>query len=136
MAVQTISIQLPDEIYQRLRRVAAATNQPLEEVAFQSIRGNLPLSLDDLAPDLRDLVADLPALDDDALWAIVSEPLPPQQARRAQHLLRKVCDKMLTAAEQAELAALRNLTDRYVLRRSYALALLKWRGQAVQLPAE
>ncbi len=134
MAVQTISIQLPDEIYQRLQRVAAAINQPLEEVVFQSIRSNLPPSLDDLTPDLRDLVADLPALDDDALWAIVSEPLPPQPARRHQHLLRKAHDRQLTAAEQAELAALRDMTDRYVLRRSYALALLKWRGH--RLPGE
>ena len=134
MAVQTISIELPDEIYQRLQQVAAATNQPLEAVAFQSIRGNLPPSLDDLNPDLRDLVADLPPLDDEALWAIVSESLPPQQARRHQHLLRKARDRMLTVAEQAELAALRDMTDRYVLRRSYALALLKWRGH--RLPGE
>ncbi len=37
----------------------------------------------------------------------------------------------LTAAERAELARLREETDRFVLRRSYALALLKWRGHTV-----
>ncbi len=73
-------------------------------------------------------------LDNEALWAIVSESLLPQQARRHQHLLRKARDRMLTVAEQAELAALRDMTDRFVLRRSYALALLKWRGH--RLPGE
>ena len=41
MAVQTLQLQLPDAIYQRLQRVAEATNQPLEKVVLQTIRGNL-----------------------------------------------------------------------------------------------
>lgn len=128
MAIQTINIRLPDEIYQRLQRVAAATDQPLEEVVFQSIRGNLPPSLDELSLDLRDLVADLPSMSDEALRAIARESLPPQHARRHQHLLHKAQDGTLTVKEQAELAVLRGATDRHVTRRSYALALLKWRG--------
>ena len=42
MTVQTIHLQLPDAIYQRLQRMADATNQPIEEVLIQTIYGNLP----------------------------------------------------------------------------------------------
>src|SRR6266540_4023220 len=89
MTIQTIQIQIPDEIYQRLQRVAAATNRPLEEVVFQTIRGNLPPSVDDLSPALHGLVADLQSLSDDRLWAVAREPLPPRQWRRHQRLLHK-----------------------------------------------
>lgn len=131
MTVQTIHIQLPDAIYERLRRVAEATNQPLEEVVFQTIQGNLPPSLDDLRPELQRIVADLQHLSDEALWAIARAPLSPQQWRRHQRLLRKAQENTLTAAEQSELAKLREATDQFVIRRSYALALLKWHGHTI-----
>ncbi len=134
MTGQTIQIQLPAEIYHRLQRVADATQQPLEAVVFQTIQGNLPPSLDDLSPDLQRLVADLQALSDAALWQIARAPLPPHQWRRHQHLLAQGQAGHLSATEEAELAALRAATDQYVTRRSYALALLKWRGHT--LPAE
>ena len=131
MAVQTIQLQLPDAIYQRLQRVAEATNQPLEQVVLQTIRGNLPPLLDDLSPELRRIVVDLQHLDDIALWALTREPLPLQQWRRHQRLLRKAQDGILTADEQQELADLRVTTDQFVTRRSYALALLKWHGHTL-----
>src|SRR5215813_2907441 len=96
MTLQTINIQLPDTIYQRLQRVAEAMNQPIEEVVFQTIRGNLPPSLEDLSPELRRVVADLQRLSDEELWAIATAPLPPQQWRRHQRLLRKAQDGTLS----------------------------------------
>jgi hypothetical protein len=131
MAVPTIQIQLPDAIYQRLQRAAEVTNQSLEKVVLQTIRGNLPPLLDDLSPELRRAVADLQHLDDTALWAIARESLPPRQWRRHQRLLRKAQADTLTTDEQQELANLRTATDRFVTRRSYALALLKWHGHTL-----
>ena len=128
MTVQTITLELPKDIYQRLQRVAQATRQPVEEVMFQTIRGNLPPSIDDLPPELRDDLAALQNRSDEALWAIARESLPPAQWRRHEHLLRKNQASTLTGAERKELARLRTATDRFVFRRSYALALLKWRG--------
>ena len=131
MAVQTIQIQLPDDMYERFQRVAYATDQPLEEVVLQTIQGNLPPSLDDLDPESRRIVADLPHLSDDLLWRIAKEALPPKQWRRHQHLLQKGLDAELTAAQTQELESLREAADRLVTRRSYALALLKWRGHTI-----
>ena len=131
MTLQTINIQLPDTIYQRLQRMADAMNKPLEEVVFQTIQGNLPPSLDDLSPDLRTLVAEMQLLGDEELWAIAHNPLPSQQWRRHQHLLHKTEAETLSSAEQRELEELRTVTDQFVIRRSYALALLKWHGHTL-----
>ena len=128
MTIQPLHLQLPETIYQRLQRVAEVTNQPLEAVVVQTICGNLPPSFDDLRPEWREVVVDLPSLSDEALWAVAREPLPSSQWRRHQRLLHKGQEDTLTKAEHAELTGLRAVTDRYVTRRSYALALLKWRG--------
>jgi hypothetical protein len=117
MTVQTLHIPLPEAIVQRLQRVADATRQPLEAVVVQTICGNLPPALDDLSPALREVVADLPTLSDEALWAIARTSLPPKQWRRHQRLLRKAQGGPLTAAEQHGLEVLRAATDRFVTRR-------------------
>ncbi|MGE0827626.1 MAG: hypothetical protein AB7G75_33000 [Candidatus Binatia bacterium] len=131
MTIQPLHLELPEKIYRRLQRVAEVTNQPLEAVVTQTICGNLPPSLDDLNPEWREIVADLSSLSDDALWAITQEALPASQWRRHQRLLRKGQEGTLTEAEQTELTKLRTATDHYVTRRSYALALLKWRGHTL-----
>jgi hypothetical protein len=128
---QVVNIALPEEVYQRLQDAATLTQRPLEDVIFQTIRGNLPPVLADLAPEYRGLVVDLQRLGDDALWTIGKEALPTAQWRRHQHLLHKGEQGTLTPDEETELAGLREATDRFVTRRSYALALLKWRGHTI-----
>jgi len=131
MPNQTIPLQLPDAIYQRLQQVAHATNHSIEEVVLQTIRGNLPPSLDDLSPELHCVVADLQHMSDEALWSVAKEPLPQHQWRHHQRLLRKGQGGALSTAEHKELADLRAAADRFVTRRSYALALLKWHGHTI-----
>jgi len=131
MPNQTIPIQLPDAIYQRLQQVAHATNHSIEEVVLQTIRGNLPPSLDDLNPEWRCVVADLQHMSDETLWSVAKESLPQHQWRRHQRLLQKGQEGPLSTAEHKELAELRAAADRFVTRRSYALALLKWHGHTI-----
>ncbi|MBK9715734.1 MAG: hypothetical protein IPO81_31295 [Kouleothrix sp.] len=133
MTTRTINITLPDDVYRRLQQVADATRRPMEAVVIQSIQGNLPPSADDLSPDLRGELSALQDLSDAELWALAREALLGEQWRRHQRLLRKRETAALTAREQQELDQLRDRSDRAVLRRSYALALLKWRGYT--LPA-
>jgi hypothetical protein len=131
MATQSIHIELPEDIYHRLHDMAAVTHRSLEEILVQTLRGNLPLTPDDLPPAQHDLVAALAPLGDEALWAVAREPLPARDWRRHRRLLRKAQAGTLTPAEQGELAALREAVDRFVTRRSVALALLKWRGHTI-----
>ena len=131
--MQQVTMQLPDDIYRRIAAMAAALRRPVEEVLVLTIRGNLPPILDDLPADERDLIAELAPLSDAALHAIVTEPLPAQRWRRHRHLLGKAENGTLNVTEQEELAQLRSVVDRSVIRRSVALALLKWRGLPIPL---
>ncbi len=134
MTLQTITLRLPEDSYWRLQRMATALRRPLEEVASQTIRGNLPPAVDDLPAELQNELAGWSSLSDERLWEIARDPLPADQWRRHRRLLRKNEAGALTEAEREELARLRAATDRFVLRRSYALALLKWRGHTLPIP--
>ena len=128
---QTINLELPEDVYHRLEALAALTHRPLAEVLVQTLRGNLPVALADLPAEQRELVQDLLALDDEALWAVARTTLPRTTWRRHRHLLDKAAADALTPGEQGELASLRDATDRFVIRRSVALALLRWRGHTI-----
>ena len=103
---------------------------------FQTIRGNLPPTVDDLPADQQEDLAAMADLGDEALWAVVRQALPSAQWRRHQHLLRKNEAGTLTSAEREELDRLRLVTDRFVFERSFALALLKWRGHTLPMPEQ
>lgn len=120
--------------YRRLQRMAAVLRRPLEEVASQTIRGNLPPTVDDLPVELQNELADWLNLSDEQLWQIASAALPADQWQRHRRLLRKNEAGALTEVEHEQLAHLRTEVDRFVLRRSYALAVLKWRGHTLVMP--
>jgi hypothetical protein len=61
------------------------------------------------------------------------EILPAEQWDRHQQLLERNQAGTLTHIEQEELAHLRAVTDLFVFRRSYSLALLKWRGYTLPI---
>lgn len=134
MTLQTITLRLPEDSYRRLVRMAAVLRRPLEEVASQTIRGNLPPIVDDLPAEMQNELAAWLSLSDEQLWQIASAELPIGQWRRHRRLLRKNEAGALTDAGREELARLRAEADRFVLRRSYALAVLKWRGHILPMP--
>jgi hypothetical protein len=128
MALQTVKVKLPGVLYRRLERAAAITRQSLDAVLLQTIRGNLPPVLDDVPANESAELRALLNLSDDDLWAVAHSSIDPKRWRRHQSLLRKNAAGALSEREQAELARLRTETDHQVLRKSFALALLKWRG--------
>ena len=131
MMSQSLTLQLPDHIYQRLQRVAQTTRQPMEVVAYQSLQGNLPPLIEDVPDEWRGDLIEFEQLDDEALWKIAQEQLLKTQWERHQELLQRNQDGVLTDDERGELTRLRTAADRFVFRKSYALALLKWRGHAI-----
>jgi hypothetical protein len=111
--------------------MADATSQALEDVVLPTIWSNLPPLIEDLPPERRHVVTDRQSFNDADLWAVAREPVPPPQWRRHQRRLRKAHTGALTAAEQQALTRLRGATARFVIRRSYALALFKWREHTI-----
>ncbi|MEZ4712792.1 MAG: hypothetical protein R3A44_36730 [Caldilineaceae bacterium] len=131
MALQSVTLDLPDALYERLQHAAATLDRPLEEVLFQSVQGNLPPSLDDLPANLHDELRSYQSLDNQALWSIARSELPDSAWQQHQQLLEDQQTRKLTENEQCDLMRLREAVDMFVLRRSYAMALLKWRGHSL-----
>ena len=122
-------VTLPEEIYHRFQVSAHVMQQSMEDLLTQSIQGNLPPSIEDLPPELQNEIGlFLQSLTSQALWEIVKAPSLPAPRQRQQELLEKNQEETLTAAEMDKLEQLRVQMDRRGMRRSYALALLKWRG--------
>jgi hypothetical protein len=131
MASQSITLNLPEKLYQRIRQAADTMQRPLEDVFIQTIQGNLPPAIADLPDELQAEFMQLQMADDQTLWKLAKAPLSAKQWKRHQELLDKNQNDDLSIGEQTELAHLREIVDKFVMRRSYALALLKWRGYSL-----
>lgn len=131
MTVESVTITLPEPIVKRLQQAAQTMHVSVGDVLAQTIRGNLPPALADLPDDMQADFALLQSADSATLWRMAQESLPPAQRKRHESLLEQNREQQLSALEAAELARLRVIADRFVLRRSYALALLKWRGHTI-----
>lgn len=129
---QLLSIELPEELYERVRRAAAATNQPMETTLAAIVRGATP-SLDKVPPQYRAELEAMEVLGDDELGDITQAGLSAAKQRRLAYLLRVKQEGGLTNRQQSGLAELQSEADRLMLRRAYAALLLKYRGR--QLPS-
>jgi hypothetical protein len=117
MAVHTVTLELPDDVYQRAQHVAQATRRSLEEVVCEWIR-----------PPVQVTLPELTRLSDDELLQAARETLPPEHAHRLQELLAAQRQRSLSADEQREAVVLVEQEDFVTLRKARALFLLKQRG--------
>ena len=49
----TVTVDLPEDLYQLLEQSAQATNKPMAEVVVQSVKAGMPPSVSDLPPEVR-----------------------------------------------------------------------------------
>ena len=129
-ARSTLTLSLPDDIYQRVRRAAKGMKKPVEQALARIVAGATP-SLEKVPAPYR---AELEAMEDatdEVLWKETTRRAAPAQERRLKLLLQKNQHRELTDSEQEELDQLRSEADRLMLRRSYAYLLLKYRGHRI-----
>jgi hypothetical protein len=130
MGHPVLNLELPEDVYERVRRAAKGMNQSLEKALVNIVRAATP-SLEKVSAEYR---ADLEAMEDlgdEELWAILRSRSVPAKQRRLERLLDKNQRGSLTARERIALAELREDGDRLMLERSYAALLLKYRGHRV-----
>lgn len=130
MYQKSITLQLPDDLYERIQEAAEASERPVEKVLMESIDALFrhPLA----SEDLDGLLADLQAYSAAQLWAVVYRRLRWAQSLRLRELSAKGKQGQLSDTEHTELEQLVNLVDRDMLLRSEALLLLKQRGENVE----
>jgi len=127
MSRQTITLELPDELYDRVHDIAAAHQLDVESILIDSIA----LMFGELDND--GVEADkLSTFSDEQLWAIVHRHLAYPQDARLRELSIKADEGTLSDDEREEMSRLAVQVDRYVLLRSQALLLLKQRGYDVE----
>ena len=117
MAVHAITLELPDDIYQRAQLVAKTTRRSLEEVVGEWIR-----------PPMQVTLPELEQLSDDELLQTARATILPEHAQRLQELLTVQQQRNLSEDEQREAVMLVEQEDFVTLRRAKALFLLKQRG--------
>jgi hypothetical protein len=128
MHQQSVKLDLPVELYERIRETAEENNMPVEAMLLESIAlmfGSLP---DDsmLSP------SDLEDFTDEHLWAIVHRRFALPLDMRLRELTALGKHGNLSNQEQEELEQLVSAADRYIVLRSKALLLLKQRGFDVE----
>jgi hypothetical protein len=129
MSGKSITLDLPEDLYERVRQVAEQSQRPLERVLVESIR-----LLFVPPPTSTDVVATLTAMpnySDAQLWAVVYQRLAWPQSQRLHELSAKNKLEELTEDEQSEFEYLLTLNDHAMLLRSEALLLLKNRGHDI-----
>jgi hypothetical protein len=127
----TISVQIPDSIYQRLVNTANATGQSLEEVMLHALKVGSPPDWDAVPDEFKADLAVLDRLEDEALWKIATARKTPKDMVRYDELLERNRDTALTPEEKLELMELRAQAECFMLRKAQAAALLHWRGHHV-----
>lgn len=134
METATVTLQIPELLYQRLAQTAQATQQPVEKVVLHALQVGSPPPWDDIPDEFQADLASLDKLDDAALWEIARSHKSPDEMSRYDLLLDKNQNQTLSAAERLELAELRHQSDVFLLRKAQAAALLRWRGHRVPSP--
>ncbi|MCI0694528.1 hypothetical protein L0337_21275 [candidate division KSB1 bacterium] len=129
MNFQTVTLQVPKTIYQSARRTAKAVKRPLEDILVRVLKSSLP-SLEGLPKEMTKELIGLESLDDAQLWTVARSTLPPPKQQKLSRLLRKNQAGTLTERERETLDELISESERLMLRKARAYALLKWRGYA------
>jgi predicted transcriptional regulator len=134
--MQTITISLPDKVYQRLQHAAASAGKAEHELAAQSVQESLPPLMDTIPVRYRDELRAMEKLANGELGAIARSTVDEKLQKKLRRLLKKNSLDTITKSERELMAELSSLTDQVMLKKAYALLLLKWRGQRIPSLAE
>jgi hypothetical protein len=132
---QTITLTVPDRVFQPIQRVAEATDQPIETLLLTALEASLP-PLEGLPPELMDALIELEKLDDQALWRVMAETVPLQTQRQIEEFLQRINSGSISEIEREQLASLQQQADLVMLRKARAANLLRFRGKRVPTLAE
>ncbi len=131
MSHPVLTLELPEDIYERVRRAAKGMNQSVEKALVNIVRAATP-SLEKVPLEYHAELEAMEDLDVEELRRILRSHPPSAPQRRLERLLDKNQRGVLTDRERQALGRLRADGDRIMLQRSYAALLLKYRGH--QLP--
>lgn len=131
MSTATVTLEIPDNIYQRLVYTASATKRPLEDIIIQALKVGQPPVWDNIPDEFQADLINLDLLDDQKLWEIATSKKTSEDLEKYDLLLSKNKNGNLTETEKLELSKIRHEFDIFMLRKAQSAALLHWRGYQV-----
>lgn len=132
MSDYPVTLPVPDYVYDRARKIAEATEQPIEAVLVQQLEAAFSAPLPTLPPDEQAELDALTQFSDEALWTIAREQMPASKQMRLQILMDANNKGTLLETEQDEFDHLIEQGQRLMLRKAQAAALLTERGYTVK----
>lgn len=130
--MQTVTLELPEFLYQNAQRLARASQKSLESYLETSLALSLP-PLDDVSSEEATELAQLAQLDDASLWREARRTLSPAQQQKLEDLLYGQSAGELTLAQQTKLEQLMQLYGQITVRKAHASLLLARRGYRVPM---
>lgn len=131
MNEQTITVTLPDSVYERIRSTAQATSLTSEEVLKQSVILLLPAFESDIPPKLRFNLTKLPLLNDIQLWKVANSVMNNTQQLHLENLAELQKNQPLSEKEQSELNDLMDKAQQIMLCKAEAKRILSQRGHTI-----
>jgi plasmid stability protein len=128
MAGRSVTVELPDDLYERLQRRAVEAQRSLGDEVVELLRASESGESDGLPEGLEAELARLETLDDAALWKIARRRVSVRKSRRMESLNFKRQSAGLNRAERRVAEQLLEEFDRHMLIRAQVLLLLKQRG--------
>lgn len=114
MKTRKVQVELPLSFYEALKEIAEASSWSLERVLLQCVKTGMPPTLHKVPEAFHNELIGLNRLNDRDLLRVVEGTWP--AAGKENELQRKA--------------------DFDILRRTYALSLLRWRGHPIPAPYE
>jgi len=136
MNEQTITVTLPNSVYERIRTTALAASMTSEEVIKQSVSLLLPAFESDIPPNIRLNFTKLPLLNDIQLWKTANSIMNNSHQLRLEELAELQKYRSLTKSEQSELNNLMNEAQQIMLCKAEARRILAQRGHIIFKPLE
>ncbi len=131
MSEQTITVTLPNSVYDRIKTTAQATSLTSEEVIKQSIMLLLPAFESDIPPDHRLSLTKLSLLNDIQLWKAANSIMALPRQAYLEKLAEFRKHRSLTNNEQSELDSLMDEAQQIMLCKAEARRLLAQRGHTI-----
>ena len=132
MSQQTLILNLPDDLYQRIKQHAEQSGRTLEEEAERVLAEGIPAD-EQMTPELERMLPSLALLDDAALWQAARNDLAREAAEEIRRLRAKRERKGLSDAEKQRFSDLLYQYDKGILIRAEAVVQLKERGYDVDV---
>lgn len=130
MELRSVTVQLPAELYNRLKRRAEKAQRSIETEMVETVADALPAD-DVLSPELSATVAQLATADDETLLRTAKAQFSPQKSAQLEGLHLRQQEGRLSEAESRQADELAVELEQFIFLRAQAMSFLLQRGYDV-----